>query len=55
MTPTQTPDVELLHFADDKPLEPTCDYKCPEKKGTCFPKPCKIRALKTQTNEKERG
>lgn len=22
-------------------MSPTCDYRCPEKAGTCFPGPCK--------------
>ena len=25
----------------DEPMSPTCDYRCPEKGGTCFPGPCK--------------
>jgi hypothetical protein len=23
-------------------LAPTCNFRCPEKKGTCFPDPCKL-------------
>ena len=25
----------------EHPMAPTCDYRCPEPKGTCFPAPCK--------------
>lgn len=30
----------------DAPISPTCDYRCPEKRGTCFPGPCKVYAAR---------